>query len=326
MRDNLAGYGISTTINKAPYSFFSKPNRSFIDFIDGNHIVDDFITQVADISLRTAIAYRPRIQYFLNWIEEQGIQEPSKVDFQTYRNELIEESIFKPSTINVYLSAVRQFFRYMSDMGLYPDIAATVANITVQAVQFRASKMSKDELDHLLRFYFTHDIDRFLPMFLLIGIYRLSRTQLCSLLVSDLHEDPVTGTYYLETAAANDEIGIERVNRVYLDSITLEALQDYIASKPEPLQHPSMPIFTQKKGDTTEKLNSKALGTHLKRGFERASLPYINIKVCYGVIPKLAEQPAVYLKNLKEKCRMELQEQQSLSLSAGSAAESEVSA
>ncbi len=85
--------------------------RSFIDFLD--------------VSPRTARAYRGAIKQLLSYFQTNNVRQPVRENIINYRREL-ENRGLKPSTIHLYLVAVRKFFQWTEQNKFYPNIAANV--------------------------------------------------------------------------------------------------------------------------------------------------------------------------------------------------------
>jgi len=63
----------------------------------------------------TINAYRRGLHRFLGWLAEQGITQPNSADIAAYRDSLKEN--YSNLTVNLSLSAVRSFYRYLLENG-----------------------------------------------------------------------------------------------------------------------------------------------------------------------------------------------------------------
>ena len=77
-----------------------------------------------DAKERTVQSYTKNVGRFMAWLKEKGITNPSREDIISYRDSLKAEH--KPTTVQAYIIAVRQFFKWTGAEGLYPDVAAHV--------------------------------------------------------------------------------------------------------------------------------------------------------------------------------------------------------
>ncbi len=96
---------------------------------DNNEIVSQAITpdlyssflKYLDTSERTVETYTKALHQFSNWLETNGISQPTRNDIIRYRDEL--KASHKPATVQNYIVAVRLFFQWTAEAGIYPNIA-----------------------------------------------------------------------------------------------------------------------------------------------------------------------------------------------------------
>ena len=73
---------------------------------------------------KTVETYTRQVRQFLAYLQAHGITEPTKEDIRDYREEL--KISHKPATVQGYIMALKQFFKWTEDEGLYPNIAKNV--------------------------------------------------------------------------------------------------------------------------------------------------------------------------------------------------------
>ena len=73
-----------------------------------------------DASPRTIATYTRAIRQFAKWMAAEGITQPTRADVIHYRDALKEQH--KPTTVQAYIMALKQFFNFTEVMGLYPNI------------------------------------------------------------------------------------------------------------------------------------------------------------------------------------------------------------
>lgn len=93
--------------------------------------LESFIAYL-DASPKTVETYSRAIKQFLNYLRLRGITAPTREDVIAFREEL--KISHKPSTVQNYIIAVRLFFQWTEQSGIYPDIAQHV----------KGAKISKD--------------------------------------------------------------------------------------------------------------------------------------------------------------------------------------
>lgn len=89
--------------------------HSFMQYID-----------VKDKSLET---YTRSLKQFFNYITVKGITEPTRQDIVQYRETLKADK--QPATVQLYMIAVKQFFKWTDKVGIYPNIADNVKGVSV---------------------------------------------------------------------------------------------------------------------------------------------------------------------------------------------------
>jgi len=78
-----------------------------------------------EISPRSSDTYRKAIKQFLGFLTRHEIKEPTRYDIISYRNQMKEEGK-KPTTIRLYLTAVKVFFQWLDLEGLYKNVALKI--------------------------------------------------------------------------------------------------------------------------------------------------------------------------------------------------------
>lgn len=86
-------------------------------------LFDEFI-QYIDRGEKTTKTYINNLRQFIAWTAKEGIQNPTRQDVISYRQELAERC--KPNTVKQYLQSIRQFFKWTAANGYYPNIAANI--------------------------------------------------------------------------------------------------------------------------------------------------------------------------------------------------------
>lgn len=89
-------------------------------------VQEDFLSFI-DVDEKTINAYKLGIKTFINYLNDNNIKNPTRLDFKGFR-EFLKESK-STNTINSYLTSVRALFGYLNGMGLYANITENVKNI-----------------------------------------------------------------------------------------------------------------------------------------------------------------------------------------------------
>lgn len=85
----------------------------------------------ADISPKSRETYRRAVKQFFIFLQENEIESPRREDIIAWRDSL--KADHKAATIQTYLIAVKMFFRWTEQDGIYPNIADHVKGVKVSA-------------------------------------------------------------------------------------------------------------------------------------------------------------------------------------------------
>ena len=92
--------------------------------VDMNILLDKFVHFV-EVSSASVHMYNFGIKRFLCYLSENGITQPTRETVLMYKNALVEKKC-KPTTIALYLSAIRRFFTWLESEGVYSNITRGV--------------------------------------------------------------------------------------------------------------------------------------------------------------------------------------------------------
>lgn len=81
-------------------------------------------TSYIDAAPKTVETYNKAVRQFIIYLKENGITQPTREDIITYKEYIA--SAHKPTTAQSYLMAVKQFFKWTQQEGLYPNVADKV--------------------------------------------------------------------------------------------------------------------------------------------------------------------------------------------------------
>lgn len=97
-----------------------------------NPINDDMFhsfMQYIDVKDKSLETYTRSLKQFFNYITVKGITEPTRQDIVQYRETLKADK--QPATVQLYMIAVKQFFKWTDKAGIYPNIADNVKGVSV---------------------------------------------------------------------------------------------------------------------------------------------------------------------------------------------------
>lgn len=81
-------------------------------------------TKYLDATPKTVATYTRNIRPFAYFLKVNGITNPTRDDVITFRDQL--KGRYKPSTIQAYIMAVKLFYQWTAQEGIYPNIAEKV--------------------------------------------------------------------------------------------------------------------------------------------------------------------------------------------------------
>ena len=81
-------------------------------------------TAYLDAAPKSIETYTRNIRPFAYFLQANGIRQPSRDDVITFRDQL--KGKYKPSTVQAYIQAIKLFFQWTAQAGLYPNIAEKV--------------------------------------------------------------------------------------------------------------------------------------------------------------------------------------------------------
>jgi site-specific recombinase XerD len=88
-------------------------------------LMDEFLAN-KDTSESSRKKYREYLHVFIFWLTRNGdVRDPHRSDIINYKQWLIQSGR-AASSIDIYLSSVRQFFKYLEETGVHDDVAAGV--------------------------------------------------------------------------------------------------------------------------------------------------------------------------------------------------------
>lgn len=100
-----------------------------------------------DVSDKTVDTYKIAIEQFYIYLKDNNITRPERNDIINYREYLKEEH--KPTTVNSYLIAVRNFFKFLSYEGIYKDITENVKGVKLEQIHLK-NGLSEEDIKKVL--------------------------------------------------------------------------------------------------------------------------------------------------------------------------------
>ena len=105
-------------------------------------------TAFIDAKPKTIETYTRNIRPFISYLSENGINNPTRESVIAYRESLKRQH--KPNTVQGYLMAVKQFFRWTEQERLYPNIADHVKGAKIDS-GFKKDYLTSKQVGKLLQ-------------------------------------------------------------------------------------------------------------------------------------------------------------------------------
>lgn len=111
-----------------------------------NKLLEDY-TAYIDAAPATVRTYAGAVKQFAMYLQEQGIDRPSRETLIAYREQL--KTYCKPTTVQNYIEALKIFFSWTAQRGLYPNIADHVKGAKI-STEFKRDYLTAQQLKKLL--------------------------------------------------------------------------------------------------------------------------------------------------------------------------------
>ena len=193
-------------------------------------------TSYIDASPKTVETYTKNIRRFFAYLAENGIAQPQREDIVAYRDFLKREH--KPTTVQGYLAAVKLFFQWTQQEGLYPDVAQRV-------------KGAKLDTEHKKDYLTTRQVTRLLGAIDRSTLKGLRDYAMLSVMVTTgLREISIVRADIGDIRTAGDAVALyyqgkgheEKADYVKLAEPVEEAVRAYLKARGE--TDPKAPLFS----------------------------------------------------------------------------------
>lgn len=211
-------------------------------------------------SQRTLDTYRKAIKQFRQFCLSRGISAPTSLDVVNYRNYLSQEKK-SVSTVRLYLTSVRTFFKFLSSEGIYQAIGENVESPEFTTTYHKKGFLSLEQEAHLLEL--ASDSPRDTALLSLMLTTGLRTVEVCEALVSDIKSVGGETVLYIRGKGRK-----EKSDFVKLDTKVESLIRDYVGSRCG-----DSPIFLSGSNrNTTEALTTRSVSRIVKNYLRRAGL------------------------------------------------------
>ena len=214
---------------------------------------------------RTVEEYGKALRYFRNWITANNIRNPKREDVIKYRNEL--QKTHKPTTVKGYITAIKLFFQWTADEGLYPNIADHVKTGKLTS-GFKRDYLTSQQISKMLRTVDTRDL-KGLRDYAILALMVTSGLRTVEVVRASIEDLRVLGdcTVLYVQGKGRDE----KAEFVKVVSQVEDAIRAYLKARGE--KNPKAPLFASTSHNncggrmTTRAIRSVGKGALLNAGF-----------------------------------------------------------
>lgn len=218
-----------------------------------------------DGSERTRQTYAANIKRFANWLQARGITHPERSDIIQYRDELKQNH--KPATVHGYLIAIKLFFQWTENAGLYPDIAKRIKSAKVDPYH-KKDPLTSLQAGHVLG---SVDTDKIAGLrdYALISLMLTTALRTRSIILADIADiKPLGDMTVLYYQGKGHE---EKADYVKLSEPVKKALYRYLAARGEPA--PNEPLFASAAHrNAGERMTTRSISRIVKNALRAAGL------------------------------------------------------
>ena len=108
--------------------------------------VDSFLNYI-DVSKKTIVTYQIALKQFIGYLYQKVIKQPNRDDIIAYREHLKE--YLKPTSVNSYMIAVRNLYKWMEYEEITKDITKNVKGVKLEQRHLKRG-LSKEEIQKVL--------------------------------------------------------------------------------------------------------------------------------------------------------------------------------
>lgn len=219
-----------------------------------------------DAKDRTREEYRKNIGYYLAWLEVSGNQGSSRADIIAYKDYLTAN--YSASTVSAYMTAVRQFYTWISTTYGVPDIAKGVKG-SKKAQGFKKDPLSLEQIRTVLNGIDTETPDglrdyALLSLMIHTGL-RVIEVQRAD--ITDIRNIMGRSVLFIQGKGRD-----EKDNFVILSPKVLQALQSYIKARGKTLDSEA-PLFVSSSDRNREgRLTTRSISRIVKERFRDAGI------------------------------------------------------
>ena len=238
-----------------------------------------------DVRPKSKDTYRKAVKQFIAYLSENGISQPTRETVIEWRDSLKESH--KPTTIQTYITAVKLFFRWLEQEGIYKNIADHVKGVKISTghkKDYLTSKQSHKVLESI-----DTDTLKGLRDYAIVGLMLTTGVRTIEVTradIADLRTVGDTAVLYVQGKGKD-----EKADYVKLAPQVETAIRDYITARGA--SEESEPLFTSTSRNnygermTTRSIRAIAKNSMVEAGFNSDRLTAHSMRHTAGTLALL---------------------------------------
>lgn len=191
-----------------------------------------------DAAESTHSTYIRELRQFFYYLREKNLTRPAREDILAFREHLQQKGL-KPTTIQNYITAVKLFFKWTAQEGIYPDIAIHIKGAKVNK-DHKKDALTSGQAKHLLRQIdqTSHTGLRDYAIITLMVTGALRTVEVSRADIGDLRTVGDAPALFVQGKGKE-----EKTDFILLPAETDRAIREYLKTRPDS-SDPKAPLFT----------------------------------------------------------------------------------
>ena len=220
-------------------------NNTELTTVTLNDLFNRFINYI-DVKPKSAETYTKAIRQFIVYVNDNNVKQPTRQDIINFREYL--NSTHKPNTTQLYLTAVKLFFKWLEQEGIYKNIADNV-KAPKQDKNHKKSYLTSEQCSKLIET--ANGNKRDYAILVLMLTTGLRTVEVARANIEDLGVIGNQAVLFIQGKGKDD-----KNDYVKLDVVIDEAIRDYLKTRKN--TKGTDPLFTS---DSNHKTNGGRLTT-----------------------------------------------------------------
>ena len=239
--------------------------------IFGNGLVESWL-KFAAVSEKSMTTYKGALKQLFIYFADNGIEKPARADIENWRDSLIDSGK-SASTVALYMTAAKLFFRFLAQEGIFPNVADHVKNRVKVSNNHKKDSISVNQANDLLKVVEGESLkalrDRAIIALLLSA--GLRSIEICRADICDIRQIEGRNFLYVQGKGRFD-----KSECVEVPAKVMKLINQYLKAREKTFGKKigrQEPLFTS----TANRNNNKRLDTRTIRGLVKGNLRKIGI-------------------------------------------------